>query len=148
MNVRKVEKLTGEKWLNLFAADYENRGHAGRWVFASRRPDPHAGRPAGDAVLIVPVLRNPGEPPRLVMVREFRVPVGDFVLAFPAGLLEEGEGLEETVRRELHEETNLEVAQIKRITQPLFTSGGMTDEAVAFAFVDARGTPDPHHLPE
>ena len=148
MNVRKVEKLTDEKWLNLFAATYENRGHTGRWVFASRRPDPPAGRPAGDAVLIVPLLRNPGEPARLVLIREFRVPVGDVVLAFPAGLLEEGEPLEETVRRELREETGLEVAQIKRVTQPLFTSGGMTDETVAFAFVDARGAPDPQHLPE
>ena len=151
MNVRSVEKLTDEKWLNLFAATYENRGHTVRWVFASRRPDPHAGPPGappGDAVLIVPVLRNPGEPPRLVLVREFRVPVGDFVVSFPAGLLEPGEPLEETVRRELHEETGLELAHIKRITQPLFTSGGMTDETVAFAFVEARGTPDPHHLPE
>src|SRR5919108_4221773 len=98
MKITKVEKLTDEKWLNLFAATYENRGHTGRWVFASRRADPHAGRPAGDAVLIVPVLRNPGQPPRLVLIREFRVPVGDVVLAFPAGLLEEGEPLEETVR--------------------------------------------------
>ena len=148
MNIQKVEKLTDEKWLNLFAATYENRGHTGRWVFASRRPRPHAGGPPGDAVLLVPVLRNPGEPPRLVMVKEFRVPVGAFVYSFPAGLLEPGESLEETVRREMHEETGLEVVAIKRVTQPLFSSSGMSDESVAFAFVDVRGTPDPDHLPE
>jgi ADP-ribose pyrophosphatase len=148
MKVTKVEQLTGEKWVNLFAATYENRGHTGRWVFASRRPRPPAGAARGDAVLIVPVLRNPGEPPRLVLIREFRVPVGDVVLAFPAGLLEEGEPLEETVRRELREETGLEVAAIKRVTQPLFTSSGMSDESVAIAFVDALGKLDPGHLPE
>ncbi len=123
------------------------RGHVraqrapGRWLFASRRAKPY-GEHAGDAVVIVPVLRVPGEPPRLVMVKEFRVPVGGYVFAFPAGLLEPGESIEETVRRELMEEAGMEVVFVKRITQPLYSSSGMTDEAVAMAFVDARSTPE------
>ncbi len=141
MRIQKVEQLTNEKWLNLFAATFEHQGHIGRWVFASRKARPHGGA-GGDAVLIVPILRTPGEPPRLVMVKEFRVPVGDYIYAFPAGLLEAGESIEDTARRELREETGLEVVAVQRVTQPLYSSSGLTDEAVAMAFVEARATPD------
>lgn len=137
MHIQKIEQLTHEKWLNLFAADFEHKGHGGRWLYASRRPQPNAER-AAEAVVIVPILRLGKMPPRLVMVREFRVPIGDYVFAFPAGLLDAGESLEDTVRRELLEETGLEVAAIQRISPPLYSSSGLTDETVAMAFVEAR----------
>jgi ADP-ribose pyrophosphatase len=148
MEIKHIDKLTDEKWLNLFAATFEHRGHTGRWVFASRRPWPHTGALVSDAVVIVPVLRNPGEPPRLVLVKEFRVPAGGYVYGFPAGLLEPGEGLEQTVRREVREETGLEVVAVRRVTPPLFPSSGMSDEAVAMAFVDVRGTAGSRPSPE
>ncbi len=140
MRILKVEKLTDEQWINLFAASFEHKGHHGRWVFASRKAAPHDGDLRGDAVIIVPILRMPGEPPRLVLEREFRVPVGDYVIGFPAGLLEPGETVEETVRREMLEETGMEVVKFKRVTQPLLSSSGMTDESAAMAFVDVRTT--------
>jgi ADP-ribose pyrophosphatase len=138
MNILNVEKLTDEKWLNLFAATYEHNGHTGRWVFASRRQKPHGTRQA-DAVVIVPLLRNPGEPTRLVLIREFRVPAGGYLYGFPAGLLEPGESVEDTVRRELREETGLELTAIRRVSPPLFSTSGMSDEAAALAFVEVRG---------
>jgi ADP-ribose pyrophosphatase len=141
MHIQKIEQITREKWLNLYAATFEHNGHSGRWLFASRKPQPNIER-RGDAVVIVPVLRQTNEPPRLVMVKEFRVPVGDYLFAFPAGLLEPGESVEDTARRELLEETGLEVTAVKRVTQPLYSSSGMTDEAVAMAFVDARARPE------
>ena len=137
MHIKKIEQITHEKWLNLYAATFEHHGHTGRWLYASRKSQPNTDR-TGDAVIIVPILRLPNEPPRLVMVKEYRVPIGDYSFAFPAGLLEEGESIEDTVRRELVEETGMEVIAIKRITQPLYSSSGLTDEAVAMAYVDAR----------
>jgi ADP-ribose pyrophosphatase len=148
MRITDLQKLTDEKWLNLFAARFEHNGHAGRWVFASRRPRPHTGQLVNDAVVIAAVLRNPGEPPRLVVVREFRVPAGGYVYGLPAGLVDPGEGVEETIRRELREETGLELAAVKRVTQPLFSSAGLTDEAAALAFVDVRGSADARPYPE
>src|SRR4051812_19826911 len=132
MEVQRLEKLTGEKWVNLFAATFEHAGRTGRWVFASRRDDPRAQR-RGDAVVIVPVLRDPGAPPRLVLIREFRVPAGGYVIGLPAGLLEPGESVEDTARREVREETGLEVTAVRRVTQPLLMSAGMTDESAALA---------------
>ena len=60
MKITGVEKLTNEKWLNLFAATYSHNDHQGRWVFASRSPTPHPEARHCDAVLIVPILREPG----------------------------------------------------------------------------------------
>jgi ADP-ribose pyrophosphatase len=149
MHIHKIEQLTHEKWLNLYAATFEHNGHSGRWLYASRKPHPTA--PTGekpatapDAVIIVPVLRMPNEPPRLVMVKEFRVPVCDYILAFPAGLIELGESIEDAARRELLEETGFEVSAVHRVTQPLYSSSGLTDEAVPMIFVDARATPRGH----
>jgi ADP-ribose pyrophosphatase len=141
MHILNIDKLTNEKWLNLFAARFEHHGHQGRWVFASRKQDPDRQRDTCDAVIIVPVLRNPGEVPRLVLIKEFRVPAGGYVYGFPAGLLEPGEGVEETVRREMLEETGMEVTAFKRVTQGLYSTSGLSDESAAMAFVDVRSTP-------
>jgi ADP-ribose pyrophosphatase len=143
MDIIKVEKLTDEKWLNLFAATYQNGEHTGRWVFASRKPgdDPYKITGRADAVMIAAILREPGRPPRLVLEKEYRVPIGDYVIGMPAGLLEPGENIEDTVRRELREETGFEVTAVRRITPPLFSTSGMSDEAAAIAFVDCTSTP-------
>jgi ADP-ribose pyrophosphatase len=138
MRVDHVRKLTDEKWLNLFEASFEHNGHKGRWVFASRKKDPTADRQRPDAVIIVPLLLVEGQPPRLVMTREFRVPANGHLYAYPAGLLEAGEQLEECVHRELREETGLEVIRFKRFTGALYSTAGLTDETVTLAFVDVR----------
>jgi ADP-ribose pyrophosphatase len=142
MKITSVEKLTNEKWVNLFAATYQHHDHQGRWIFASRSQKPNPEAHHCDAVLMVAVLRDEGKPPRLVLIREFRVPVGDYVYGLPAGLLEKGENIEDTVRREMREETGFEVTAVKRITPPLYSSSGLTDETAAMAFIDVRSMPE------
>lgn len=59
------------------------------------------------------VIRHPGgamavpvtEEGRFVLVRQYRFPVGDWLLEFPAGTMEPGETPEATIRREIEEET-------------------------------------------
>ena len=52
MKIDKIDRLTNEKWINLYAASFENRGHVGRWVFASRREKPHAGLGMVDELVV------------------------------------------------------------------------------------------------
>ncbi len=142
MEILKVEKLTNERWLNLYACHFQHQAHHGRWVYASRK-EPDQPHQRADAVVIVPILHVPAQPPRLVLQKEFRVPIRGFNYGLPAGLLEEGESIEDTVRRELHEETGLELVRIKKISPVLYSSTGMTDESAYLVFVDVALPPQP-----
>ena len=59
------------------------------------------------AVLMLPVLPNG----RLVVVRQFRYPIGKVLLEFPAGKLDPGEGALATAERELKEEAGYRAAR-------------------------------------
>ena len=71
--------------------------------------------------------------------REFRYPAGQFLLSVPAGLIdpadkEEDEPLLVTAKRELKEETGIEVLdtdELEVINPCLFSTPGMTDESNA-----------------
>jgi len=137
-----AQKLTDRKWLNLFEVTYiDKSGAKRRWELATRQPQPkcvnHAfHRP--DAVVIVPFHRARG---RLVVTREFRVPLADFELGFPAGLVDAGEAIEDTARRELLEETGLTLTRFLEIGPPVYSSAGMTDETVSMVYVECSGEP-------
>lgn len=103
---------------------------------------PH--RQAPDAVCIVPRTRSN----ELVLVREFRYPLNSWCVAFPAGLVEEGESLESAVERELEEETGYVLARDKEgnahvnpLSQPGFSSAGMSEETVQVVYVHVEDEP-------
>src|SRR4051812_45610792 len=134
MKILSLEKLTNEKWLNLFAANFKNNDHTGRWVFASRKETPHRGPNRPDAVVIVPTLVKNRKRTALVLVKEYRVPIGKYVYGFPAGLIERGESVEKSARREMIEETGLEVVKIKSVSPAVYSSSGLTDESATMLF--------------
>ncbi len=47
--------------------------------------------------------------------------------------------MEETVSRELREETGLELVRIECMSAPVFSSAGLTDESCHIALAEARG---------
>jgi ADP-ribose pyrophosphatase len=135
-------KLTDEKWLNLFDVRYiAGTGTEKSWQMASRQKEPKCitgsyRRP--DAVVIVPfhTARN-----KMVIIREFRVPLDDYEYGFPAGLVDNGESVEQATRRELIEETGLTVSRFIKVSPPIYSSAGMTDETVAMVYVECEGEP-------
>lgn len=61
---------------------------------------------------------------KLLLNKEFRLSVNREVYNLPAGLIEKGETIEESVRRELKEETGLDIVSIDRILPASFVSIG------------------------
>lgn len=137
-----IKKLTDEKWLNLYDVDYRRppMKQSHHWLVCSRKENPVTDAAVPDAVFIVPILKTP-DGNRLVMTREFRVAIDDYEYGFPAGLIDDGETVESTVRRELKEETGLDLAAIHHISPPVYSSAGMTDESCCMVLVEASGTP-------
>jgi ADP-ribose pyrophosphatase len=134
-------------WLNQFEAEFETAGgRRGTWAFASRRVEPVLGPGplAADAVVIVPLWKSADET-RLVVVREFRIPLGDYEYGFPAGLRDGDEPIVESAARELREETGLELTRVLRVSPAIASSAGLTDEAVRILIVECRGTPSSDH---
>jgi ADP-ribose pyrophosphatase len=141
-----TEKLTNEPWLNLLVRTFRRGGRTFRWLFASRKPDPDAGRGRIDAVLIVPILIDGvenGTEPRLVATREWRATIGDYEWGLPAGLVDGDEDPIEAARRELLEETGYELVEVLKASPPNYSSTGMTDELVVIVFCTCR-TPADH----
>jgi ADP-ribose pyrophosphatase len=135
----RVSKLTDCKWVNLFEVDFARKKQPRkRWIMCSRNDDPVAGASRADAVVIVATIDANGEK-KLVVTKEFRVPIWDFEYGFPAGLIDNGEDVETTVARELKEETGLELVRIRHISMPVFSSAGLTDESCHMVLVDAQG---------
>lgn len=98
-----------------------------------------------DAVCIVPELPDGS----YLMIKEFRYPVNGVFVAFPAGLIDEGEDIATTVDRELREETGYRLRKdidqpIRALAQPGFSSVGMTDENVLVVFAKVEKAGDAH----
>lgn len=76
--------------------------------------------------------------PRLVLIREYRYPLGDYIYAMPAGLIDEGETPGAAAKREIREETGLNFEEYKAgkeyYRKPFFIAPGFSDEANCAVF--------------
>jgi len=163
MKVLETAELWSSKWLHVFRSIWEHNGKSGYWYFVSRKQDPlnHiTNQPRNpDAVVIVPVLTLAHESlvgefeattkwtrdnyfllrePRFVITSQFRVPLNDYEYGFVAGLIDGEEKPEETAARELKEETGLELINVLKVSPPIYSSAGLTDESVVMVFCYCR----------
>jgi ADP-ribose pyrophosphatase len=128
------KKLTNNKWLNLFETETNGKPY----FFCSRKKEPLTDNKP-DAVVIV-AYKETDEGLKLIVIKEFRVAIGGYEFGLPAGLIDENEDYETTARRELKEETGLDVKNIIYTSEQIYNSAGMTDESVIMVFVTVTGT--------
>ena len=95
VKIRSSQKLTDLKWLNMFEVAYVDKSGRNRsWQVASRAKEPKCITKkfaVPDAVVIVPFHSAEN---KIVITKEYRIPLADFEYGFPAGLIDEGETLE------------------------------------------------------
>jgi 8-oxo-dGTP pyrophosphatase MutT (NUDIX family) len=120
------ETIGKGKFLQLNRLTYTNKnGSEQVWESVERTKN-------AKAVCIIPYVLDEG---KFVLIRQFRAPVDNYVIEFPAGMIDKGETPEEAAIRELREETGLE-GKVIRTTPPLLSSAGMTNEAVYMCYVE------------
>ncbi|MEM1984446.1 MAG: NUDIX hydrolase [Candidatus Korarchaeum sp.] len=94
----------------------------------------------GESVVVLPLLDDG----RAVFVRQYRAPLGRWVVELPAGRVEEGEDPEKTALRELEEETGYSAESIEKICSA-YVSPGYSDELIHMFIARGlrRGEPRP-----
>lgn len=81
---------------------------------------------------------------RLLLLKEFRMGANRFVYNLCAGMIEEGESIEECIQRELYEETGLKIKKIIQILPPSYAAIAISDVKTQIALVEAEGVFEDH----
>lgn len=92
------------------------------------------------AVAIIAV-NNQG---KLLLVRQYRYPLGKIIYEIPAGKLEPGENPYDSALRELEEETGYQCGKIEEIAS-FYSSPGFSDELLTIYYTDTL-KPGKQHL--
>lgn len=103
-HVVKEEVVAEGKWVKLEKTTYvDPAGNTRTWETVKRTT--RQLNTEADGVGIIAILKRTLHKDRIVMVKQFRPPLGRCSLEFPAGLIDEGESAEAAALRELKEET-------------------------------------------
>ena len=89
-----------------------------------------------DAVVIIATNENED---KILLNKEFRLAVGEWVYNFPAGLIDKGEGPKEAATRELKEETGLDLYEITDFIGQSYSAVGFSNEINVCVVGKARG---------
>ena len=128
-----VEKVWGDKFLNMYKAHYINDCSASDYAFASRRQkqDLTVYNPKDriDAVKCLPYFYEDGKL-YVVLIKEFRSPLNKYIYSVPAGLVDGDENPDVAIQRELAEEIGAQTINFQRVDNGCYSSSGMTDEKI------------------
>jgi len=143
---QKINKQTENKFLNMYHMEaVDNTKRVFDYYFASRK-DANAllclsDKQEPDGVLIYAVCKD--APDKIVMIKQYRYPLGRKIMELPAGLIDRGETMEEAAIRELKEETGMTLEVYSGgnplFRQPFFSAQGLTDECCGTVFGYATG---------
>ena len=144
--INSIEKLTDNRFVNLYNVKATSVHDTPVNYFVASRAKSietmkiSTRKNTPDGVVIYSVYGEKHD--KVVLIRQYRYTLGDYIYEFPAGLVEPDENYHEGAIRELYEETGLTLKPIEvdeAYQKPYFTTVGMTDESCATVYGYASG---------
>ena len=147
-----VQPLFENKYLNFYHMDaLADSGKEFDYYFVSRNPAEKikiaTGARRAEGMFIYAVMKD--DPGKLVLIKQYRYPVGAVMYELPAGLIDEGETPAEAAMREMEEETGMKL-EVAADESGLFSGGfymgqGFTDEECVpvFGYASVYGEKHP-----
>ncbi|MDD6616137.1 MAG: NUDIX hydrolase [Lachnospiraceae bacterium] len=144
--IKKITKVTDNPYVNLYNLDVVNRkGKDFKYYVASRakeidRLELSTGQQHADGVIIYSLYGEKRD--KVVLIRQYRYAIDNYIYEFPAGLVETGEDYHAAAVREMREETGLTLHPIQVapvFEKPYYTTIGMTDECCGTVYGYADG---------
>lgn len=142
-----IRKQTDNPFLNMYEMDaVDTNGRHFGYYFATRKEDGElvcrTGVTKPDGAVIYAILKD--EPDKIVLIKQYRYPLGKYLYEVPAGLIDGYETPEDAAIREMHEETGLEFevynGGLKAFRKAFYQAQGLCDESNTFVFGYAKGT--------
>ncbi|KAM3587366.1 uncharacterized protein V6R79_003364 [Siganus canaliculatus] len=136
-HIVKEELIAAGKWVKLEKTTYvDPAGNTRTWETAKRTT--RQTNTETDGVGIIALLKRTLHKDCVVMVKQFRPPLGCHTLEFPAGLIDEGESAEVAALRELKEETGYK-GEVVGVTPVTCLDPGLSNCTTQIVLVNING---------
>ncbi len=147
-HVKGWKKQTNNKFLNMYEAEaVDINGNDFSYYFATRREDGNlmcqTGELWAEGAVFYALLKE--DTSKIILLRQYRYPINDYVYELPAGLIDKGETAWQTAVREIKEETGMDFELYTDypdyLKRPFIQSQGMADECDITVYGYATGKP-------
>lgn len=137
MKLLSLKKVHDGRYLKNYELTYENKAGRNKVYEIVSRKELHDTADLGRSTSGVSIIAFQGD--KLLLLKEFRMGINKSVYNLCAGMLNEGESMEDCIRRELYEETGLSVKKIVQILPPSYSAVAISDVKTNIAIVEAEG---------
>lgn len=142
MKLLKIDKNEKSGFLKSYTFTYENKlGKEKKYEIVSHHeinsPDDIGEKLSGISMVCI-------RDGKLLLLREFRMGVNQYVYNLCAGMVEAGESIEEAMSRELYEETGLRIKRVIDILPESFAAVGISDIVNKIIFLEVEGEIEDH----
>lgn len=150
MKLNDIKLINQGEHLALYSADYDlPDGSEKRYEFVSRA-GARVNGPGSDTIMdkasfpdkhtrgVIIITFNETRD-KILLMREFRPATGHTIFNHPMGMIDPGETWLNTAKRELKEETGLDIKRIINILLPAFSAPGISDQRTVTVIVEAGG---------
>ena len=141
MKYQGIRKIHEGKFITRYDVDYvTEEGHPKTYEIISRNRDlrtlEELQNKAPDSVILI-LTDESGE--RMLVSREYRMAIAQWIYNFPAGLIDSGETPEQSAKRELWEDTGLTLTRIDDVLDNSYNAVGFANEQSICVFGTAAG---------